>query len=131
MLSCMGPTSVTPNLWGHRWSKLIINCMNNGLAGLTGWKTARTRMHEHTQPIGIQLAAEVVRVARAHGKKQEVVMGLQPDVLVAAAEGQEKELAVVKAQLKGMADRAGTWAGEEHKNGTHREREREREREIQ
>jgi 2-dehydropantoate 2-reductase len=65
--SAIGPSSLTTNIWGQRWSKLMINCMNNGLAGLTGWMTAQTRTHPSTQPIGIQLAAEVVRVARAKG----------------------------------------------------------------
>eukprot|EP00937_MAST-01D_sp_MAST-1D-sp2_P007794 g7794.t1 len=79
------PSSVTLNLWGQRWSKLIINCMNNALAGLTGWKTAHTRTHAHTQPVAIQLAAEVVRVARQAGIAQDTVMGLAPDAILAAA----------------------------------------------
>ena len=32
----VAPTKVTTNLWGERWSKLSVNCMANGLAGLSG-----------------------------------------------------------------------------------------------
>jgi 2-dehydropantoate 2-reductase len=103
--SAIGPASVTTNLWGQRWSKLVVNCMNNALAGLTGWKTAETRMHPDTQRVGIQLAAEAVRVARAKGLTVDGVMGLSPDAIVAAADGHGAEAA--RAQLAGMADKAG------------------------
>ena len=103
----IGPSSVTPNLWGQRWSKLIVNCMNNALAGLTGWKTAACRTHSSTQPVGILLAGEVVRVARAAGKEVEDVMGLSPDAILAAAEGEATALVAVQAQLGAMAAAAG------------------------
>jgi 2-dehydropantoate 2-reductase len=90
-----GPTCVTTNLMGVRWSKLIVNCMNNGLAGLTGWMTAYTRTHLDTQRIGIQLAAEVVLVARAYGEHVEGVMGMNPDDVVGAAAGNPEMLAKV------------------------------------
>eukprot|EP00035_Acanthoeca_spectabilis_P016602 m.342335 g.342335 ORF g.342335 m.342335 type:complete len:667 (+) comp16547_c1_seq3:353-2353(+) len=103
--SAIGPSAVTPNLWGQRWSKLIVNCMNNGLAGLTGWMTAECRTHHDTQRIGIQLAAEVVRVAKAKGLVVDGVMGLSPDAIVDAAEGRNVETA--RAQLAEMARVAG------------------------
>ena len=79
--------------------------MNNALAGLTGWKTAYTRTHPDTQPVGIQLAAEVVRVARAKGLRLEQVMGLSADAIVDAAEGRNVQL--VRDQLQTMAQNAG------------------------
>ena len=39
----VAPTKVTTNLWGERWSKLSVNCMANGLAGLSGLGSAEVR----------------------------------------------------------------------------------------
>lgn len=103
-----GPAKVTTNLLGQRWSKLIVNCMNNALAGLTGWKTAKARMHADTQRIGIQLAAEVVLVARAHGIHVDGVMGLSPDTVVGAAKGHSEQLRKCQEQLSEMARVAGS-----------------------
>jgi 2-dehydropantoate 2-reductase len=36
----VAPTKVTTSLWGERWSKLTVNCMANGLAGLSGLGSA-------------------------------------------------------------------------------------------
>src|SRR5258705_11358943 len=41
----VAPTKVTTNLWGERWSKLSVNCMANGLAGLSGLGSAEVQ-HE-------------------------------------------------------------------------------------
>ena len=101
----VGPSSITLDLWGQRWSKLMLNAMNNALAGLTGWMTIKCRTHHDTQRIGIQLAAEAVRVARAHGRNITEVLGLQADDIVAAAEGRNVEAA--QKQLGAVAASAG------------------------
>ncbi|MGH8700575.1 MAG: ketopantoate reductase family protein, partial [Burkholderiales bacterium] len=36
MLRAVDSSKVTPNLWGERWSKLVINSMRNGLSAATG-----------------------------------------------------------------------------------------------
>ncbi len=105
MLECVGPSTLTRDLWGQRWSKLMLNVMNNALAGLTGWKTIRCRTHHDTQRIGLQLAAEAVRVARAHGQNITEVLGLQADDVLAAAEG--RNVQVAQAQLGAVASSAG------------------------
>ncbi|MEX0763233.1 MAG: 2-dehydropantoate 2-reductase [Dehalococcoidia bacterium] len=91
MINNVAETSLTTNLWGERWSKLMVNCMNNAQAGLTGYGTAEVRTRPDTMRIGIQIAAEVVRVGRAHGKTLGSVMGLSPDAIVDAAEGRNIE----------------------------------------
>merc|ERR1712039_117369 len=105
LTAAIGPSMVTTNLWGQRWSKLMVNCMNNAQAGLTGWKTAYTRTHPKTQAIGIQLAAEVVRVAKAHGHQVENVMSLTPETILDAAAG--KDLEAAQTQLSKCGSEAG------------------------
>ena len=43
--------------------------MANTLAGLTGWGTSKVRTETITQNIAIQIAAEVVKVAKSSGFK--------------------------------------------------------------
>ena len=91
LLQSVAESSVTTNLWGERWSKLMINCMNNGVAGLSGYGTADVRTLEGPRRIGIQLGAETIRVAKALGFEVAPVLNVQPDDLVAAAEGRKLE----------------------------------------
>ncbi|MCB1741215.1 MAG: 2-dehydropantoate 2-reductase [Gammaproteobacteria bacterium] len=93
-------TVVTTNLWGERWSKLMINCMNNGVAGLTGWGTTEVRTLDAPRRVGIQLGAETVSVAKALGFKLEPVMNVDPEALVDAARGiglAEVDAAIIEA----------------------------------
>ena len=79
------------DLWGERWSKLMINCMNNALSGVSGYGTAQVRTEQDTRRIGIQLGAEVARVAKALGISLHPVLGLSPDAVIDAAEGRNVE----------------------------------------
>jgi 2-dehydropantoate 2-reductase len=87
MINHVAKASVTTNLWGERWSKLMINCMSNGVAGLSGYGTTEIRTLPEPRRIGIQLGAETVRVAKALGFELEATMNVEPDALVEAAQG--------------------------------------------
>ena len=87
ILEHVARASVTTNLWGERWSKLMINCMNNGVAGLTGYGTSDVRILAEPRRVGMQLGAEAIRVAKALGFRVEPVLNVDPDDLVDAAEG--------------------------------------------
>ena len=69
----------TEDLLSERWSKLMVNCMANPLAGLTGWGTSKVRTEPLTQNIAIQIASEVVMVAKSEGYKLGKIMGMQPE----------------------------------------------------
>lgn len=93
------------DLWGERWSKLMVNCMANALSGVSGYGTAEVRTEPDTRRIGIQLGAEVARVAKARGINLHPVLGLSPDAVVDAAEGRNVE--DVEATLLESARNAG------------------------
>ena len=100
MLGHVAKSGVTTNLWGERWSKLMINTMNNGVAGLTGWGTSEVRELPEPRRVGIQLGAETVLVAKALGYELEPVLNVDPDALVDAARGrnvQEVEASIAAA----------------------------------
>lgn len=106
IMQSAGDTEFTDDLWGDRWSKLMVNCMNNALAGISGYGTAETRTNVDTRRIGIQLGAEVARVAKAHGNKLHAVLGLSPEAVIDAAEGRNIE--EVESVLMETARAAGS-----------------------
>jgi 2-dehydropantoate 2-reductase len=106
VMQAAGDTEFTNDLWGDRWSKLMINCMNNALAGISGYGTAETRTNVDTRRVGIQLGAEVARVAKAHGFKLHPVLGLAPEAVIDAAEGRKVE--EVESLLMESARNAGS-----------------------
>ena len=97
LMNAVAPSQVTTNLWGERWSKLTLNCMGNAMAGLSGLGSAEVRSECTPRRIGIQLAAEVIRVARARGIEVEPVFGIAAPRIVDAAEG--RGLEAVEAEM--------------------------------
>src|SRR5215831_4810652 len=102
----VAPTKVTTNLWGERWSKLSVNCMANGLAGLSGLGSAEVRTKDGVRRVAIHLAAEAIKVGRARGHEVEPIWGIEAQRFVDAAKGQG--LAEVEHD---MAERAKELAG--------------------
>src|SRR2546429_7507399 len=58
----VAPSKVTTNLWGERWSKLSVNCMANGLSGLSGLGSAEECTPDGVCRLGIHLTAEDILV---------------------------------------------------------------------
>lgn len=92
VLNTVIPSRPTGNLAGERWSKLAVNCLANPLAGLSGYSTADVLIEPVPRSIAIQVAAEVIRVARAVGHEVEPIFGITPQRYVDAADGQGLDL---------------------------------------
>ena len=102
----VAPTKVTTSLWGERWSKLSVNCMANGLAGLSGLGSAEVRTRDGVRRVAIHLASEAIQVGRARGHEVEPIWGIVAQRFVDAAEGR------LLADLeRDMAERAKELAG--------------------
>ena len=76
LLSPVGPTRPTANLWGERWAKLTTNCMNNAVTALTGLKSAEVRESPEARAIAIRIAAEAVTVTTVLGVSVEPIGGI-------------------------------------------------------
>jgi len=87
LLSYVGPTHATANLWGERWAKLTINCMANALAGITGLDNAQMRQHADVFPITLQVAGEALTIAERLGVQVEPVGGVPARQYLEAARG--------------------------------------------
>jgi 2-dehydropantoate 2-reductase len=83
---------VTTNLWGERWSKLVINSMRNGLSAATGLSGNQRDAAEGPRWLSIRLGAEAVRVGQALGYQLEKMLGMEPETLARAGEGNRDAL---------------------------------------
>jgi len=74
-LECIGPTEITANLAGKRWSKLAINCAISSLGTLGGERLGALLQHRFVRRLGLDVMTEVVHVARRERVKLEKVSG--------------------------------------------------------
>ncbi len=99
LLSAADSAGVTPNLWGERWSKLVINAMRNGLSAVTGLYGNERDLNERPRWVSIRLASEAIRVGQALGFELVPMQGMDPEQLALAGEGDRDSLAHVVEKL--------------------------------
>jgi 2-dehydropantoate 2-reductase len=87
MLSGVDSAKATTNLWGERWSKLVMNSMGNGVSAATGLSGIGMVELETTRRLSIRLGGEAIRVGQALGFELEPIRGMPPEKWVAAASG--------------------------------------------
>jgi 2-dehydropantoate 2-reductase len=92
LMGAVGQTHPTRNIWGALWSKLALNCMTNGLAGITGLTTRELWTNVDAARISSRIGSEVARVATASGYSIDPVQptgaprGLAADLLMSAGD---------------------------------------------
>ena len=99
LLRCVDSAKVTTNLWGERWSKLVVNSMRNGLSAATGLNGNQRDLSEAPRWVSIRLASQSVRVGQALGFQLEKMLGMEPETLARAGEGNRDALAEVTDSL--------------------------------
>ena len=99
LLRTCDSAKVTDNLWGDRWTKLVINAMGNGTAAVTGLGGKYRDSNEITRWLRIRLGAEAVRVGQAFGYKLEKIARMEPETLARAGEGDKAAIAEITATL--------------------------------
>jgi 2-dehydropantoate 2-reductase len=113
--------TVIPNLWGERWTKLIVNVMRNGLSAATGMSGKERDSNPVTRNVSLRLGAEAVRVGRALGYTLEKPGGIEADMLVAAADGDKTALAevgaIIDAQVEARSDDQRPSMGQDMRKG--------------
>jgi 2-dehydropantoate 2-reductase len=99
LFSAIDSAKAVTNLWGERWSKLTQNGMRNGVSAVTGLTGAQCDLNVSVRRFAIQLGAEAVRVAQALGYELEKIVGVKPDLLALAAEGNREAMAEVEEHM--------------------------------
>ena len=82
----------TANLWGERWSKLVINAMGNGIAACTGLTMTEMVHDDRIRHFSTRVASEAIRVGQALGYELEEVHHLPAETIARAGEGDEAAL---------------------------------------
>ena len=79
-LQSVGPTELTTNIWGARWSKLVMNSMGSALAGIIGpaFASLDDRQQETFNLVSVVIGCEAARVGAALGVVLEPMFGLPP-----------------------------------------------------
>lgn len=91
---------VTTNLWGERWSKLTVNAMRNGLCAATGMSGNQRDAADGPRSVSIRLGSQSVRVGQALGYSLERMLGMEPEMLALAGEGNKDALAGIEEILR-------------------------------
>jgi 2-dehydropantoate 2-reductase len=103
ILRSVDSSKVTTNLWGERWSKLVVNSMRNGLSAATGLFGNQRDALEGPRRVSIRLGSEAVRVGQALGFQLERMLGMEPEVLARAGEGHADALTEITDILRAGA----------------------------
>ncbi|HEY4118425.1 MAG TPA: 2-dehydropantoate 2-reductase [Byssovorax sp.] len=75
LLEAIGPTTITSNLAGARWSKLAINCAISSLGTVAGDRLGVLMRQRFVRRLTLEIMTETVEVARALSIRLEKVSG--------------------------------------------------------
>lgn len=92
---------VTRDLWGERWSKLVINASHNGLSAATGLGGNGMATDDAARRVQIRMAAETIQVGQALGHVVRVKKGTEPAQWIAAAAGDAAAMREIEDLLVG------------------------------
>lgn len=78
---------VTANLWGERWSKLVVNAMANGISACSGLPSVEMVRNYALRRFATKVGSEAIRVGQALGYQLELIHDLDPEIIAKAGEG--------------------------------------------
>lgn len=87
LLGLADSAKATENLWGERWSKLVINGMGNGLSACTGLISREILMDDTLRHFSARLGSEAIRTGQALGYVLEEIFHMDPEIIARAGEG--------------------------------------------
>jgi 2-dehydropantoate 2-reductase len=101
ILGAAGRTEVTTNIWGAKWTKLAVNSMSQGIAGILGiydWEIAE---NPGLLELSMGIGRECFEVGSALGYRLEPIFGMRPEEFRAATDE------VLKGTLKTLISHIG------------------------
>ncbi|MEZ5261871.1 MAG: ketopantoate reductase C-terminal domain-containing protein [Acidimicrobiales bacterium] len=96
LFSLVDSAKATTNLWGERWSKLVLNGMANGVSAATGLPMVEVNRDDAVRRFSIKLAGEAVRIGQALGFELEKIGRVRAEQWALAAEGDAEALAAIE-----------------------------------
>src|SRR5947209_19198106 len=107
LLALADSAKVTENLWGERWSKLVINAMGNGMSACTGLISRDILLDDGLRHFTARLGSEAIRVGQALGYQLEEIHHIEPDIVACAGEGGVSAKATYDAHRLAEAHKPG------------------------
>src|SRR5580704_7580555 len=107
LLALADSAKVTENLWGERWTKLVVNAMANGMSACTGLISRDIMLDDGLRHFTARLGSEAIRVGQAHGYQLEDVHHIDAEIIARAGEGDAKAEAEFDAHRLAEARKPG------------------------
>jgi 2-dehydropantoate 2-reductase len=107
LLALADSAKLTQNLWGERWSKLVVNAMGNGVSACTGLISREILLDDGLRHFTARLGSEAIRVGQALGYRLEEILHIEPEIVACAGEGDLEAKAKYDAHRLAEARRAG------------------------
>jgi 2-dehydropantoate 2-reductase len=103
---------VTTNLWGERWSKLVVNAMANGISACTGLPSGAMVRNYAIRRFATKVGSEAIRVGQAMGYQLEEINDVDPEIIARAGEGDAEAVKLFDERRLAEVDRI---SGGEHR----------------
>lgn len=100
LFEAIGPTTLTANLRGARWSKLALNCAVSALGTIAGERLGPLVRVRRYRRLALEIMTEAVAVARAEGVALEKVAGTLDLEWIALSEADRAAAASVSLAAK-------------------------------
>lgn len=101
ILSCVGKTDITTNIWGAKWTKLIANCMLQAPIGVLGLYEQEATDIPEVFDFCIQLGREAMEVGTTLGYTIEAIYGLSAEEFMGSTDE------VLKKNLRTLVSHMG------------------------
>jgi 2-dehydropantoate 2-reductase len=84
ILRAAGKVEITSNIWGAKWSKLTVNCMSQGVAGILGIHEWEITQNPKILDLCIGLGKECLQLGTAIGYRIEPIFGMNAEEFLAS-----------------------------------------------
>jgi 2-dehydropantoate 2-reductase len=108
ILSVVGRTQVTSNIWGAKWTKLSVNSMHQALSGVLGMLEGEMVQDPKILEFCIGLGRECLEVGAALGYSVEPIFGLKPEEFMGTSDEVLKKHLITLVGHIGKAARNST-----------------------
>ncbi len=95
ILGKVEPVVISENIWGHLWTKLLVNSSMSALGAVTGYTYGDTLKDDLAKRLVVKVMTEIVDVAQALGIKMEPISGVDPVIVTAKDEEKYKQVSAI------------------------------------
>lgn len=95
ILGKVEPVVISENIWGHLWTKLLVNSSMSAIGAVTGYTYGETLKDDLAKRLVVKVMTEIVDVAQALGIKMEPISGVDPVIVTAKDEEKYQQVSAI------------------------------------